>query len=273
MKPLHFSAMIVLAATTSWPARASHAPHASTQVEATANETPESRGVSRALMVAYIVDWARENRDAEGLLTAARMLDDVPMRNGPDGDAGLAPVLTPQGLRQEAAALGQSQTDTEDVVVTGSRVRRQPPTSAEAAPPPPAPRPPPAAPPPPPPAVVPAPAPAVPMPAAPPAPMVGVRASPFGMGPISTVKRLNSRERWSFNIDARGAQLLRVAAIGDGDTNIDLVVRDERGQVLCADGLDDHYPSCTLSPATAARLRIDIVNRGDVWTKVQILSN
>ena len=273
MKPLHFSAMIVLAATTAWPALASYAPHASTQVAATANETPESRGVSRALMVAYLVDWARENRDAEGLLTAARMLEDVPMRNGPEGDPGLTPVLTPQGLRQEAAVLGQSQTDIEDIVVTGSRVRRQPPASAEAAAPPPAPRPLPGAPPPPPPAVVPAPAPAVPMPAAPPAPMVGVRASPFGVGPISTVKRLNSRERWSFSIDARGAQLLRVAAIGDGDTNIDLVVRDDRGQVLCADGLDDHYPSCTLSPATAARLRIDIVNRGDVWTKVQILSN
>lgn len=273
MKPLHFSAMIVLAATTAWPAQATYAPHASTQLPASANETPESRGVSRALMVAYLVDWSRENRDAEGLLTAARMLDDVPMRTGPDGDAGLTPVLTPQGLRQEAAALGQSQSDVEDIVVTGSRIRRQPPSSAEAAAPPPAPRPLPAAPPTPPPAVVPPPAPAVPMPAAPPAPMLGVRASSFGVGPISTVKRLNSRERWSFNIDARGAQLLRVAAIGDGDTNIDLVVRDDRGQVLCADGLDDHYPSCTLSPATAARLRIDIVNRGDVWTKVQILSN
>lgn len=103
--------------------------------------------------------------------------------------------------------------------------------------------------------------------------MVGVMASPFGVGPISTVKRLNSRESWSFVIDARGSQLLRVAAIGDGDTNIDLIVRNDEGEVLCADGLDDHYPSCTLSPVTPARLRINVVNRGDVWTRVQVLTN
>lgn len=103
--------------------------------------------------------------------------------------------------------------------------------------------------------------------------MVGVRASPFGVGPISTVKRLSSRESWSFVVDARGAQLLRVAAIGDGDTNIDLIVRNDQGDVLCADGLDDHYPSCTLSPAAPTRLRINVVNRGDVWTKVQVLTN
>ncbi|WP_296169224.1 hypothetical protein, partial [uncultured Brevundimonas sp.] len=113
MKLLYFSAMIVLAATTAWPAQATYAPHASSQIPAAANETPESRGVSRALMVAYLVDWSREHRDAEGLLTAARMLDDVPMRTGPDGDAGLTPVLTPQGLRQEAAAMGQGQSDVE----------------------------------------------------------------------------------------------------------------------------------------------------------------
>jgi hypothetical protein len=271
---VYISAMAVLAimAAPSAPsAQAISPPQPYPQDPPVANETPESRAVSRTLIVAHLVDWARANRDSDAMLTAARMLDEVPMRTGLDGDVGLTPVLTPQGLRQEAAALGQSQTVVEDVVVTGSRVRRPPPASAETAAPPPAPRPLPAPPPPPPPAVVPAPA--VPMPAAPPAPMVGVRASPFGVGPISTVKRLNSRERWSFSIDARGAQLLRVAAIGDGDTNIDLIVRDDRGQVLCADGLDDHYPSCTLSPATAARLRIDIVNRGDVWTKVQILSN
>ena len=47
----------------------------------------------------------------------------------------------------------------------------------------------------------------------------------------------------------------------------------DAGDVLCADGLDDHYPSCTLSPAAPTRLRINVVNRGDVWTKVQVLTN
>lgn len=229
-----------------------------------AAETPESRGVARAVVVAHLVDWARTNRDAEALLTASRMLAEVPMRAGPDSDTGLEPSLTPQALRQEAATLQGR--DVEDMVVTGSRMRLRDDAAAEStAPPVPAPLPAPIAPPPP--------APAVPLPPPPPAPIVGVRASPFGVGPISTVKRLSSRESWSFVVDARGAQLLRVAAIGDGDTNIDLIVRNDQGDVLCADGLDDHYPSCTLSPAVPTRLRINVVNRGDVWTKVQVLTN
>lgn len=229
-----------------------------------AAETPESRGVARAVVVAHLVDWARTNRDAEALLTASRMLAEVPMRAGPDSDTGLEPSLTPQALRQEAATLQGR--DVEDMVVTGSRMRLRDDAAAEStAPPVPAPLPAPIAPPPP--------APAVPLPPPPPAPIVGVRASPFGVGPISTVKRLSSRESWSFVVDARGAQLLRVAAIGDGDTNIDLIVRNDQGDVLCVDGLDDHYPSCTLSPAAPTRLRINVVNRGDVWTKVQVLTN
>ena len=74
---------------------------------------------------------------------------------------------------------------------------------------------------------------------------------------MSTVRRLASLESWSFEIDARGAEILRVAAIGDGDTDVDLTVRDAAGRVLCADGLGDHYPVCTLAPEAPARLRVD----------------
>ncbi len=103
--------------------------------------------------------------------------------------------------------------------------------------------------------------------------MVGVAASPFGNGPVSTVKRLDSRQTWSFDIDARGAEILRIAAIGDGDTDVDLTVRDAAGKLLCADGFGDHYPVCTLSPGAPARLRVHVVNRGALWTRVQILTN
>ena len=50
-------------------------------------------------------------------------------------------------------------------------------------------------------------------------------------------------------------------------------IRDARGGLVCEDGFGDHYPVCTLSPREGGRMRIDIVNRGAVWTKVQILSN
>ena len=99
--------------------------------------------------------------------------------------------------------------------------------------------------------------------------MYGVQSSPFGQGPVSTVRRLASRENWSFEIDARGAEVLRIAAIGDGDTDVDLTVRDASGRLLCADGFGDHYPVCTLSPGAPARLRVDVVNRGAPGDRVQ----
>ncbi|WP_298742963.1 hypothetical protein [uncultured Brevundimonas sp.] len=90
---------------------------------------------------------------------------------------------------------------------------------------------------------------------------------------MSMVRRLASGERWSFEIDARGGETLRIAAIGDGDTNVDLTVRDAAGKLLCADGFGDHYPVCTLAPGAPARLRVHVVNRGALWTRVQVLSN
>lgn len=101
----------------------------------------------------------------------------------------------------------------------------------------------------------------------------GARSSSFGTGPVSTTKSLKARENWAFQIEARGNEILRIAAIGDGDTDIDLTVTDASGRVVCRDRLGDHYPVCTLSPRHTGPVRIDIVNRGAVWTKVQVLSN
>lgn len=100
----------------------------------------------------------------------------------------------------------------------------------------------------------------------------GVRSSPFGQGPIFQVREIKARETYVFELEARGG-VLRVAAIGDGDSNIDLSVRDAGGTLVCQDGRGDHYPVCTVVRTQPGKLRIDIVNRGQVWTKVQILSN
>ncbi|MBL0947920.1 hypothetical protein [Brevundimonas sp.] len=101
----------------------------------------------------------------------------------------------------------------------------------------------------------------------------GVVSSPFGRGPIATVKDVRARETFGFEVDARGGEILRIAAIGDGDTNIDLIIRDADGRLLCQDGFGDHYPVCTLMPRVAGKVRVSVVNRGEIWTKVQILSN
>jgi len=101
----------------------------------------------------------------------------------------------------------------------------------------------------------------------------GVRSSPFGPGPVVLVRRLRARETYSFTVEARRNEVLRVAAIGDGDTNIDLTIRDAQGTVVCSDGSRDHYPVCTLNRPQPGTLRVEVVNRGGVWSRVQILTN
>jgi hypothetical protein len=101
----------------------------------------------------------------------------------------------------------------------------------------------------------------------------GVLSSPFGRGPVFTVKQIEPRETYWFEVEARGGEVLRVAAIGDGDTDINLTLRDADGTLVCRDGFGDHYPVCTTQPRADGRMRVDIVNRGAVWTRVQILTN
>jgi hypothetical protein len=102
-------------------------------------------------------------------------------------------------------------------------------------------------------------------------PTRGVVSSPYGDGPIATVKTMRAREAYGFDAVARPNEILRVAGIGDGDAPLDLVVR-EGNRVLCRSGLVDHYPVCTVRPRTG-RVRIEVTNGGAIWTRVQILSN
>jgi hypothetical protein len=103
-------------------------------------------------------------------------------------------------------------------------------------------------------------------------PTRGVVTSPYGRGPIATVKTMRAREAYSFDVIARPNEILRVAAIGDGDVPLDLSVRDSAGRVLCRSGVVDHYPVCTVRPRVG-RVRIEVTNGGGVWSRVQILSN
>jgi primosomal protein N' (replication factor Y) len=84
-------------------------------------------------------------------------------------------------------------------------------------------------------------------------PNKGVRSSPFGPGPIVLVRRLRARETYSFTVEARRDEVLRVAAIGDGDTNIDLTIRDAEGVVCRWCGRIDAALRCRRCGADAIR--------------------
>ncbi|RZJ39205.1 MAG: hypothetical protein EON86_14650, partial [Brevundimonas sp.] len=167
-----FKGLVVAAVLASAAGAAAFAPQSEPVI------TPEARGVAQAVTAAELAAWGRERGDAGALIMAARLLSEVPMRQG----EGPAPLLTPDRLLDEAAALSAGNQPIIDAI---DRLRE---------------------------------------------PMTrGVRSSPFGAGPVFTVKQLQARENWTFDVEARAGEVLRVAAIGDGDTNIDLAIRDQRG--------------------------------------------
>jgi hypothetical protein len=191
----------------------------------TADGSAEARGVAQAVTAAELAAWGRAHRDPGALIMAARLTDEINMRQGPDSDAG--PLLSAETLLDEAAAMAP---DDAPVQAAVAHLRDGPARR-------------------------------------------GVRASPIRRGPIYTVNALRAGQIYPYDLDARSGEILRVAAIGDGDTDIDLSVRDARGVVVCRDGYGDHYPVCTLAPREPGKLRINITTRGEVWTRVQILSN
>ena len=217
MKGTSFAALFALTALALGLAAAP----AGSQVTPPTSPDAEANAITRIVMAAEVAAWARSRRDAHGLITASRMLADVPTRR----EGGDEPFLTPFALLSEAETLA-----------AGDRVLRDQ-ISRERS------------------------------------PDKGVRASPFGAGPIVVVRRLRARETYGFTVEARRNEVLRVAAIGDGDTNIDLTLRAGDGSVICADGSLDHYPVCTLARPRPGPIRIEIVNRGEVWSRVQILTN
>lgn len=71
----------------------------------------------------------------------------------------------------------------------------------------------------------------------------------------------------------RGGEVAAVAIRGDGDTDLDLVVIDENGNVICrADGPTDRE-ACEWYPRWTGPYRIEVRNLGSVWNRYRILTN
>ena len=184
---------------------------------------PEIAAIDQALTAARLADWARRAEDPQGLIVAARMLNEIPFRpvelDGTGEGGEPSDRADPSADPLSAGAL------LDEIAAAEAAATR------------------------------------------------GVINSPFGKGPIAAVKDVKARETYWFQVQARRGEVLRVAAVGDGDTNIELMIQDAAGTALCDDADGDHYPVCTITPARAGMLKVNIVNRGAVWTKVRILSN
>ena len=200
------------------------------------SDVAEAAAVHQAVTAARVAAWGRKAGDAQALTLAARMLAEIPFRHPePDRAAEARPEVEDQTGAETFTVAGLL--DEAEALARGDGQ-----TLAE-------------------------------IEAVRAAAARGVANSPFGEGPVLTRRDVQARQTYWFEADVKGGEVLRVAAIGDGDTDIDMIVRGADGGVLCEDGAYDHFPVCTLTPSADTRRRVVIINRGAVWTRVRMLSN
>ena len=200
-----------------------------------ATAPPEARAVDQLVTAARLAEWGRRAEDPQALIVAARMVSEVALR--PDTIEGRSEGGQPSERADpgQPSIQGLLEQARELADGDGETLDEIDAAAAVAA--------------------------------------RGVVNSAFGRGPIYAVRDIEAQATYWFHLNARGGEVLRVAAVGDGDTDIDMIVRDEFGEEVCEDRAYDHYPVCTVIPAFTGRFRVDIINRGRVWTRTQILSN
>ena len=70
-----------------------------------------------------------------------------------------------------------------------------------------------------------------------------------------------------------GREWAEVAVIGDGDTDLDLYVRDENGNVVCEDTDSTDTMYCAWKPKFDGNFTISIKNYGEVYNEYLIMTN
>ena len=94
-----------------------------------------------------------------------------------------------------------------------------------------------------------------------------------GGGPKVRVDRVNADSTDFWRIRFRGGETARVAVLGDGDTDLDLFVHDENGNLICSDtdGTDQTY--CSWYPRWSGVFRVSIKNYGSVYNEYTLMTN
>ena len=92
-------------------------------------------------------------------------------------------------------------------------------------------------------------------------------------GPASTIDRVLAGATDTWRIRFRGNELAQVSVIGDGDTDLDLYVYDENGNLICRDidGTDQTY--CSWFPRWAGSFTIKVENLGGMYNQYRLVTN
>lgn len=92
-------------------------------------------------------------------------------------------------------------------------------------------------------------------------------------GPGAYYPRVDARSTTTISERYRGGQLAEAAIYGDGDTDVDLYVYDQNGNLICADTRSSDRGYCRWVPAWTGTYYIQLRNYGGVYNDVQLRVN
>lgn len=92
-------------------------------------------------------------------------------------------------------------------------------------------------------------------------------------GPTVHYDRVNARTRDVYNISFRGGNLAHLAVRGDGDTDVDLFVYDENGNLVCSDTDSSDNMHCDWTPSWTGNFRVVLDNLGSVYNAYRLETN
>jgi len=92
-------------------------------------------------------------------------------------------------------------------------------------------------------------------------------------GPSTTATSVNARSQDSYNVIFRANQKAIIAVEGDGDTDLDLYVYDENGNLVASDADNTDFCVVEFQPRWTGTFTILVKNRGTVYNRYTIITN
>ena len=92
-------------------------------------------------------------------------------------------------------------------------------------------------------------------------------------GPQVASTQVMAQSTDTFTTSFRGNELASIAISGDGDTDLDLYVYDENGNLIASDLGSTDQAVVSFTPAWTGPFRIEVKNRGYVYNNYAIVTN
>jgi hypothetical protein len=92
-------------------------------------------------------------------------------------------------------------------------------------------------------------------------------------GPKFTSTQVLADSSDVFHVSFAGGESATVAISGDGDTDLDLYVYDENGNLVASDLSTSDTAAVSWTPAWSGDFRIEVKNRGSVYNAYSILTD